>query len=118
MSRVRKQAIRFDRRGGVLFYRGASGKTVDHIRLSQGEHTVFVVVAFTDRTEWSVTLNSIPVTAVSLYAPGDGDLGNLEPVAESGYILLPESGHIQWDQIKQPPKQQKIARESHRVKPH
>jgi hypothetical protein len=116
MSRARKQTIHFDRRGGVLFYRGAFGKTVDHIRLSQGDHTVFVVVAFTDRTEWSVTLNSISVAAVSLYAPGDGDLGDLEPIAESGYTLLPESGHIQWDQIKQPPKQRKTARESRRVK--
>jgi hypothetical protein len=107
MTRVRKQAIHFDRRGGVLFYQGASGKTVDHIRLSQADHTIFVVVAFTDRTEWSVTLNSIPVAAVSLYAPGDGDLGDLEPIAESGHILLPETGHIQWDQIKQPPKQRK-----------
>jgi hypothetical protein len=107
MSRARKKAIRFDRRGAVLFYREASGKTVDHIRLSQGDHTVFVVAAFTDRTELSVTLNSIPIAAVSLYAPGDGDLGDLEPIAESGHILLPETGHIQWDQIKQPPKQQK-----------
>jgi hypothetical protein len=116
MSRAHKTAIRFDRRGGVLFYRGASGKTVDHIRLSQGDHTVFLVVAFTDRTEWSVTLNSIPVAAVSLYAPGDGDLGDLEPIAESGHTLLPETGHIQWDQIKQPPKQQKTRSESRRVK--
>lgn len=107
MSRARKKAIRFDRRGGVLFYRGASGKTVDHIRLSQGDHTVFVVVAFTDRTEWSVSINSIPVAAVSLYAPGDGDHGDLEAIAESGHTLLPESGHIRWDQIKQPPKQRK-----------
>jgi hypothetical protein len=107
MSRARKQAIHFDRRGGVLFYRGATGKTVDHIRLSQADHTIFVVVAFTDRTEWSVTLNSIPVAAVSLYAPGDGDLGDLEPIAESGHILLPGTGHIQWSQIKQPPKQRK-----------
>ncbi|MGH9560742.1 MAG: hypothetical protein ACRD3S_04740 [Terracidiphilus sp.] len=68
---------------------------MDHIRLSQGDHTVFVVVAFTDRTEWSVTLNSIPVAAVSLYVPSDGDLGDLEPIAESGQILLPETGHIQ-----------------------
>lgn len=83
--------IYFDRRGGVLFYRGASGKTVDHIRLSQGDHTVFLVVAFTDRTEWSVTLNSMPVATDSLYAPGDGDLSDLEPIAESGYILLPET---------------------------
>jgi hypothetical protein len=66
MRRERKQAIRFDRRGGVLFYRGAFGKTVDHIRLSQGDHTIFVVVAFTDRTEWSVTPNSVPVAAVAL----------------------------------------------------
>jgi hypothetical protein len=80
---------------------------VDHIRLSQADHTVFVVVAFTDRTEWSVTLNSMPVATVSLHAPGDGDLGDLEPIAESGYILLPETGHIQWDQIKQPSKQRK-----------
>jgi len=116
MSRARKQAIHFGRRGGVLFYRGASGKTVDHIRLSQGDHTVFVVVAFTDRSEWSVTLNSISVAAVSLYAPGDGDLGDLEPIAQSGHTLLPESGHIQWDKIKQPPKQQKTARESRGVK--
>jgi hypothetical protein len=107
MSTARKQAIHFDRRGGVLFYRGATGKTVDHIRLSQADHTIFVVVAFTDRTEWSVTLNFIPVAAVSLYAPGDGDLGDLEPIAESGHILLPETGHIQWSQIKQPPKQRK-----------
>ena len=107
MSRARKKPIRFDRRGGVLFYRGASGKTVDHIRLSQGDHTVFVVVAFTDRTEWSVTLNSIPVAAVSLCAPGDGDLDDLEAIAESGYTLLPETGHIQWSQIKHPPKQRK-----------
>jgi hypothetical protein len=105
MSRARKQAIRFDRRGGVLFYQGASGKTVDHIRLSQGDHSVFLVVAFTDRTEWSVTLNSIPVAAVSLYGPGDGDLCDLEPIAESGHILLPETGQFQWSQIKQPPKQ-------------
>jgi hypothetical protein len=48
MSRARKQTIHFDRRGGVLFYRGASGKTVDHIRLSQADHTILVVVAFTD----------------------------------------------------------------------
>ena len=89
MGRARKQAIHFDRRGGVLFYRGTSGKRVDHIRLSQADHTIFVVVAFTDRTEWSVTLNSIPVAAVSLYAPGDGNLGDLEPIAESGHILLP-----------------------------
>lgn len=102
MSRARRKAIRFDRRGGVLFYRGASGKTVDHIRLSHGDHTVFVIVAFTDRTEWSVTLNSTPVAAVSLYAPGDGELGDLEPIAESGHILLPGIGNIQWDQIKQP----------------
>ena len=116
MSRARKKTIRFDRRGGVLSYRGASGKTVDHIRLSQGDHTVFVIVAFTDRTEWSVTLNSVPIAAVSLCAPGDGDLGDLEPIAESGHILLPETGHIQWDQIKQPPKQQKTRSESRRVK--
>jgi hypothetical protein len=108
MSRARKQVIHFDRRGGVLLYRGASGKTVDHIRLSQADHTIIVVVAFTDRTEWSVTLNQIPVAAVSLYAPGDGDLEDLEPIAESGHTLLPESGHIQWDKIKQPPKQQEI----------
>jgi hypothetical protein len=95
MSRVRKQAIRFDRRGGVLFYRGAYGKTVDDFRLSQGDHTVFVVEAFTDRTEWSVSLNSIPVAAVSLYAPSDGDHGDLEAIAESGHTLLPETGHIQ-----------------------
>jgi len=107
MNRARKQVIRFDRRGGVLFYRGASGKTVDHIRLSETDHTIFVVVAFTDRTEWSVTLNLIPVAAASLYAPGDGDLEDLEPIAESGHTLLPESGHIRWDQIKQPPKQRK-----------
>ena len=107
MKKVRKQAIHFDRRGGVLVYRGAFGKTVDHIRLSHGDHTIFIVVAFTDRTEWSVTLNSIPVAAVSLYAPNGGDLGDLEPLAESGYILLPESGHIQWSQIKQPPQQRK-----------
>jgi hypothetical protein len=107
MSRTRTQSIRFDRRGGVLFYRGASGKTVDHIRLSQADHTIFVVVAFADRTEWSVTLNSIPVATVSLYVPGDGNLGDLEPIAESGYTLLPESGHIEWSQIKQPPKQRK-----------
>jgi hypothetical protein len=110
MNRVRKQAIHFDRRGGVLFYRGASGKTVDHIRLSQADHTIFVVVAFTDRTEWSITLNSIPVAAVSLCAPGDGDLGDLESIAESGHILLPETGHIQWDQIKQPPQQRKTSK--------
>ena len=110
MNRARKHAIHFDRRGGVLFYRKASGKTVDHIRLSQGDHTVFVVVAFTDRTEWSVSLNSIPVAAVSLYAPGDGDLGDLEPIAESGHTLLPETGLIQWSQIKQPPKQRKTGK--------
>jgi hypothetical protein len=107
MSRAHKKAIRFNRRGRVLIYRGASGKTVDHIRLSQGDHTVLLVVAFTDRTEWSVTLNSLPLAAVSLYAPGDGDLGDLEPIAESGHILLPETGHIQWSQIKQPTKQRK-----------
>ena len=107
MSKARKQAIHFDRRGGVFFYRGASGKTVDHIRLSQGDHTVFVVVAFTDHTAWSVSLNSIPVASVSLYAHGDGDLGDLEAIAESGHTLLPETGYIQWSQIKQPPKQQK-----------
>lgn len=105
MERARKQAIHFDRRGGVLFDRGASGKTVDHIRLSQADHTIYMVVAFTDRTEWSVALNSIPVAAVSLCAPDDGDLGDLEPIAESGHTLLPESGHLQWSQIKQPPKQ-------------
>ena len=80
---------------------------MDHIRLSQADYTTFVVVAFTDRTEWSVTLNSMPVVTVSLYAPGDGDLGDLEPIAESGHLLLPKTGHIQWDQIKQPPKQRK-----------
>ena len=107
MSKAQKSAIRFDRRGGVLFYRGAFGKTVDHIRLSQADHTIFVVVAFTDRAEWSVTLNSIPVAAVSLCVPSDGDLGDLEPIAESGHILLPETDHIQWSQIKQPPKHRK-----------
>ena len=110
MGRARKKAILSDRRGGVLLYRGASGKTVDHIRLSRGDHTVFVVVAFADRTEWSVALNSIPVAAISLYAPDDGDPGDLEAIAESGHILLPETGHIQWDRIKQPPKQQKTGK--------
>jgi hypothetical protein len=43
------------------------------VHRSQADHTILVVVAFTDHTEWSVTLNSIPVAAVSLYAPGDGD---------------------------------------------
>jgi hypothetical protein len=62
-----------------------------------------VVVAFTDRTEWSITLNSIPVAAVSLCAPDDGDLGDLESIAESGHFLLPETSHIRWSQIRQPP---------------
>ena len=35
-------------------------------------------LAFTNRTEWSVTPNSMLVAAVALYAPGDGDLGDLE----------------------------------------
>lgn len=101
MRRERKQVLHFDRRGEVLLYSGVSGKTVDYIRLSQADHTIFVVVAFTDRTEWSVTLNSISVVAASLYAPGDGDLGDLEPIAERGHILLSETDQIQWSQIKQ-----------------
>jgi hypothetical protein len=112
MNRERKKPIHFDRRGGVLFYRGAKGKTVDYFRLSHGDHTIYVIATFTDHTELSITLNSVPVAAVSLYAPGGGDLGDLEPIAESGYTLLPESGHIQWDEIKQPPKQRKSRKQA------
>jgi hypothetical protein len=57
MSRARKKAIHFDRRGGVLFYRGAKGKTLDHIRLSQGDNTVFVVVAFSATSFFPLTFN-------------------------------------------------------------
>jgi hypothetical protein len=116
MNKARKKEIHFDRRGEVLFYRGVQGKTVDHIRLSQADRrTIFIVVAFTDRTELSVTLDTFPVTAVSLYAPDKGDDGDLEPIAESGRTLLPESGCVQWDQIKVPPDEQRIRRQASRV---
>lgn len=116
MNKARKREIHFDRRGEVLFYRGAKGKTVDHIRLSQADRRmIFVVVAFTDRTELSVTLDTFPVVAASLYAPDKGDDGDLEPIAESGHTLLPESGCVQWDQIKVPPDEQRIRRRANRV---
>ncbi len=116
MNKARKKEIHFDRRGEVLFYRGAQGKTVDHIRILQADRrTIFIVVAFTDRTELSITLDTFPVAAVSLYAPDKGNDGDLEPIAESGHTLLPESGCVQWDQIKVPPDEQRIRRRASRV---
>jgi hypothetical protein len=116
MNKARKKEIHFDRCGEVLFYRGGQGKTVDHIRLSQADRrTIFFVVAFTDRTELSVTLDTFPVAAVTLYAPDKGDDGDLEPIAESGHTLLPESGCVQWDQIKVPPDGQKIRKRASRA---
>jgi hypothetical protein len=114
MNRERKKPIHFDRRGGVLFYRGAKGKTVDHFRPSHGDHTIYVIATFTDHTELSITLNSVPVAAVSLsvHQMVATSVGDLEPIAESGYTLLPESGHIQWDEIKQPPKQRKSRKQA------
>ena len=57
--------------------------------------------AFTDRTEWAVTLDSVSVAKITVSAPDGGELGDLEPVAESGYIRLPDGySPFQWDQIE------------------
>jgi hypothetical protein len=108
MSRNPPKAIHFARRGGLLLYDGAQGKTVEGIRISQGDQAIFVVIEFTDRTELAITLNSLPAVAVSLSAPmtqGDEDL---EAIAESRRTLLPNLSLLQWDQIEKPPVERKL----------
>ena len=110
MSRNPTKAIHFARRGGVLLYDGAHGKTVERIRISQGDQAIFVVLEFSDHTELAITLNSLPAVAVSLsgpMSPGDEDL---EAIAESGRTLIPNLSSLQWDQIEQPPVERKPRR--------
>lgn len=102
MSNPSKKAIELERQGDVVIEYGAKGKTVDHIRFSRSDtRTLFVVVTFTDRTEWAVTLDSVSVAKITVSAPDGGELGDLEPVAESSYIRLPDGySPFQWDQIE------------------
>ncbi len=104
MSKTGKKAIDLEQQGDVVIEYGAKGKTVEHIRFSRSDiRTLFVVVAFTDRTEWAVTLDSVSVAKVTVSAPDGGELGDLEPVAESSYIRLPDGySPFQWEQIETP----------------
>lgn len=69
MSKARKKTIALERQGDVVIEYGAKGKTVDHIRFSRSDiRTLFVAVAFTDRTEWAVTFDSVSVAKVTLAA--------------------------------------------------
>jgi hypothetical protein len=104
MSKARKKAIDLERQGDFVIEHGAKGKTVDHIRLSRSDvRTLFVVVTFTDRTEWAVTLDSVSVAKVTVSVPDGEELGDMEPVAESRYIRLPDGySPFQWDQIEIP----------------
>jgi hypothetical protein len=107
MRKKSANAIHFTRRGGVLLCHGAQGKTIEEIRISQGDQVIFVVLRFTDRTELAISLNSLPAVAVSLSAPGSADDEDLQPIAESGRILLPNLGSALWDRIAQPPQENK-----------
>ncbi len=104
MSKTRKKAIELERQGDVVIEYGAKGKTVDHIRFSRSDtRTLFVVVVFTDCTEWAVTLDSVSVAKVTVSVPDGGELGDLEPFAESSYIRLPDGySPFQWEQIETP----------------
>jgi hypothetical protein len=112
MSRTRTEAIHFDRHGGVLLYDGAQGKTVQGIRISQGDQAIFVVLAFTDQTELAISLTSLSAVMVSLSALNSAVDDELEPIAESRRTLLPNlSSPIQWDEIEHPPAEGKSRRQ-------
>jgi hypothetical protein len=105
MSKRREKTIRLNRFGNTLTYDGANGKTVGNISVSQGDHTLYVYIAFTDDTEVAVHFNALPVADVTLCGDVHGDL---ELIARSGPTVLPELGYIHWDQIQQPPKGPKL----------
>jgi len=107
MGRTRIKTIQFDRRGGVLLYDGARGKTVQGVRISQGDQAIFVVLEFADRTELAISLNSVPTVVVSLSAPNSADGEDLEPIAESGRTFLPNLSSVKWHEIEQPPTERK-----------
>ena len=57
MSKRREKTIRLNRFGNTLTYDGANGKTVKNISVSQGDHTLYVYIAFTADTEASSVLS-------------------------------------------------------------
>ena len=74
MSKRREKTIRLNRFGNTLTYDGANGKTVKNISVSQGDHTLYVYIAFTDDTEVAVHFNALPVADVTLCGDVHGDL--------------------------------------------
>ena len=105
MSKRREKTIRLNRFGNTLTYDGANGKTVGNIAVSQGDHTLYVYIAFSDGTEVAVHFNTLPVADVRLCGDVNGDL---EPIARSGPTALPELAYLHWDQIQPPPKERKL----------
>ena len=101
------KTIRLEHESGALFDHSVKGKKVDHIRFSQAERSVvYVTVVFSDRSEWSISLDSfsLPTARVSHFVSIEDD-----PIAETGLMFLPDHPYCypQFDQIQQPPKQRK-----------
>ena len=112
MSKAPVKTIRLEHKHGTLFDYSVKGKEVDHIRFSQAErNVVYVTVVFADRTEWSISIEpfSLPTARVSNFISTEED-----PIADSGQMFLPDHPDScpQYDQIEQPPKQQKPGKRS------
>ena len=74
---------------GNLFYEGVKNKIASCVRLFYAENVTYVVLDFKDDTAFQIAIESEP--AVRLTLLGHDKDGDLEPLAESPRIKVPQT---------------------------